>query len=411
MKRLAGYTAIILGTLTVIILLWEFRGAILLFLLSLVVAAAVRPIHNYVRQYGLPSSLALVLIYTIGLTIIGTLFYTISGLLLRDLQQISNDFALTYEQIKLEWPKGNAFQQTVAEQLPPPLDFYKALAGEEGIVLFGTLIDVTSIIFTILGQVLIILVLSIYWSADRARFERLWLSLLQAEQRVQAREVWREMEEEVGAYLRGELVQGFLAGLFLGFGYWLLGLNYGTTLAVLGALVWLVPLVGGVLAVIPVFLVGLSSNVVVAVAAATYTLIVFLALELVIEGQLFDRQRYSSLLLVLGMIMLATDFGLLGLIVAPPLMVAIQILFNALLVQKSVVGAAAAARPQRQLVDLKERIAVVKKKMAELELDEPSSPETASLLERLTKLVEEADETLPPLKVEPAVAPSGVPTG
>jgi predicted PurR-regulated permease PerM len=402
MKHLASYTAIVLGTLMVILLLWEFRGAILLFLLSLVVAAAVRPIHNYVRQYGLSSTLALVLIYAIGLTILGVSFYTISGLLLNDLEQISNDFALTYEQIKLEWPKGNGFQQTVAEQLPPPLDFYKALAGEEGVALFGTLFDMSSVLFTILGQILIILVLSIYWSADRARFERLWLSLLPAEQRVRAREVWREMEEEIGAYLRSELVQGFLAGLFLGFGYWLLGLPYTTMLALFGALVWLVPLVGGVLAVIPVFLVGLSSNLVVAVAAAAYTMIVFLALELVIERQLFDRQRYSSLLLILGMIMLATDFGLLGLIVAPPLMVAIQIFFNALLVQKSVAGAAAAARPQQRLVDLKERLAVVKEKLAELERAEAPSPETASLLERLAKLMNEADETLPPpLEAEP----------
>jgi putative permease len=391
MKRLAVYTVAFLGTLTVLLLLWEFRGAILLFLLSLAVAAAVRPIHNYARQYGLSSSLALVLIYTLGLIVIGALFYTISGLLLRDLQQITDDFALSYEQIKLEWPQGDAFQQAVAEQLPAPLDFYKALAGEEGAVLFGTLFDVTSILLNIAGQFLIILVLSIYWSADRARFERLWLSLLSAEKRIRARDVWREVEYEIGAYLRSEVIQVFLAGLLLALGYWLLGLKYGATLALVGALVWLIPLVGGALVVIPVFLIGLSNNIFVATAAAVYTFIVFLALELVVEPHLFNRQRYSSLLLLLGIIMLAADFGVLGLIVAPPLMVAIQILFDAMLVQKSVV--APAAKPVLYLDDLRARLAAVKEKITEL--DEPPSPETLSLLERVTKLIEEADETLP----------------
>jgi predicted PurR-regulated permease PerM len=279
----------------------------------------------------------------------------------------------------------------VAEQLPPTLDFYKALAGEGGTILFGTLFGVTSVFFAFLGQLLIILVLSVYWSADRARFERLWLSLLPAEQRAWAREVWREIENEVGAYLRSELVQSFLAGLLLALGYWLLGLKYGTTLALVGALAWLIPLVGGVLAVIPVFLVGLLANPIVAVAAAAYTLIVFLALELVVEPHLFNRQRYSSLLLLLGMIMLAADFGLLGLVVAPLLMVAIQIFCNALLVQRA--GAMLVAAPEERLAGLQERLELVKQHMAELA--EPPSPETISLLERLTKLVEEADETLP----------------
>jgi predicted PurR-regulated permease PerM len=391
MKRLAGYTAMVLGTLTVVLLLWEFRGAILLFLLSLVVAAAVRPVHDYVRYRGVPSGLALVLIYTVGLIVMGLLFYMISGLLVRDLQQMADEFALTYEQIKAEWPQGNGFQQTVAEQLPPTLDFYKALAGEEGALLFGTLVDVTSIFFTLVGQFVIILVLSVYWSADRARFERLWLSLLPVEQRTRAREVWREMENEVGAYLRSELVQGFLAGLLLALGYWLLGLKYGAILALIGALAWLIPLVGGALAVIPVFLTGLQANPVVAAAAAAYTLIIFLALELVVEPHLFNRQRYSSVLLLLGMIMLAADFGLLGLVVAPLVMVAIQIFFNALLTQKS--AALPVAGPEERLAGLRERLALVKQKIAELA--EPPSPETASMLDRLDKLVDEAEETLP----------------
>jgi hypothetical protein len=152
---------------------------------------------------------------------------------------------------------------------------------------------------------------------------------------------------------------------------------------------------------IPVFLIGLSGNIFVAVAAAAYTFIVFLALELVVEPHLFNRQRFSSLLLLLGMIMLAADFGLLGLIVAPPLMVAIQIFFDAMLVQKSVV--APAAKPVLYLEDLRARMAAVRKRIAEL--DEPPSQETLSLLERLTRLIEEAEETLPDSPTETPPAP------
>ena len=403
MRRLAWYTTVVLGTAIVVLLLWQFRAEFLVFLLSLAMAAAGRPIINHLNdRYNLSPGLASILIYTVGLTLIGVLFYIISGLLLAELQQAANNFALTYELIKAQWPQGTAFQQAVAERVPPPTEFYQALAGERGVVLLETLFGVTSSFFAIIGQIFIILVLSVYWSVDRARFERLWLSLLPAEQRIGAREVWRNIEEGVGAYIRSELVQGFLAGLLLGFGYWSLGINYPITLALFAVLVGSIPLVGAPLAAILPLLVGLPNNPSLAIAAALCTVAVFLILEFVVEPHFFERQRYSSLLMVLGMIILANDYGMLGLILAPPLVVAIQILFGHLMRQSVPV---VASKPTLQVVDLQERLAAVQVMVTEL--DEPLPVEAASMLNRLAGLIEQAGETLPP--EPPAEPPTGTP--
>jgi putative permease len=397
MKRLAWYSTVVLGTVTIVLLLWQFRAEIFVFLLSLAMAAAVRPLINYLNdKYHLSPGLALVLTYTIGLIIIGVLFYTVSGLLLAELQQAANNFALTYELIKVQWSEGTAFQQAVVEHLPPPTEFYQALAGEQGVVLLETLFGVTSGFFVTIGNIFIILVLSVYWSIDRARFERLWLSLLPAEQRIGARDVWRNTETGIGAYIRSELVQGFLAGLLLGFGYWSVGINYPITLALVGVLLGSIPLVGAPLTAALPLLVGLPSNPSLAIAAALCTVAIFLILEFVVEPHFFDRQRYSSLLMVLGMIILANDYGLLGLILAPPLMIAIQI-FSGHFMRQSV--PVTAPKPTLQVADLQERLAAVQTMISELE--EPLPVETASMLDRLSGLVEKAGETLPELPTEP----------
>ncbi|MCZ7672142.1 MAG: AI-2E family transporter [Chloroflexi bacterium] len=70
---------------------------------------------------------------------------------------------------------------------------------------------------------LVILFLSLYWSLDRVRFERLWLSLLPPEQRARARDIWQTIESDLGSYIRSEVAQSLLAGLLLGLGYWALG--------------------------------------------------------------------------------------------------------------------------------------------------------------------------------------------
>jgi putative permease len=354
-------------------------------------AAAVRPLINALNnRYKLSPGLASILIYTLGLVIIGALFYTISGLLLIELQRAANNFAVTYEQIKAQWPAGTLVQQAIAERIPPPIQFYEALAGERGTVLLQTLFGVTANFFSILGTIAVILVLSVYWSIDRARFERLWLSLLPAEQRIGAREVWRNIENEVGAYIRSELIQGLLAGLLLGLGYWALGLRYPLTLALVGVLAGSIPLVGAPLAAALPLLIGLSTNPSLAIVAALSTAAIFLILELVVEPHFFNRQRYSSLMMVLGMIILAHDFGLLGLILAPPLVIAIQVLSGYLMRQSL---PAAVNKPSLQVTDLEERLAAVQ--MMASERDEPLPIETASMMQRLEGLVIKVSKALP----------------
>jgi len=64
-----------------------------------------------------------------------------------------------------------------------------------------------------------------------------------------------------------------LAGLLLGLGYWLLGSPYPALLALAGALACLIPVVGYVLAILPVLLVGLLTGVQLSLFTALYALV------------------------------------------------------------------------------------------------------------------------------------------
>ena len=54
MKRLAWFTGVILATCTAVLLAWEFRAAVVLFVLSLVIAATVRPLVDWFSARRLP---------------------------------------------------------------------------------------------------------------------------------------------------------------------------------------------------------------------------------------------------------------------------------------------------------------------------------------------------------------------
>jgi len=388
MKRLIWSAAIVFATLAGLVLLWQFRLAIVLFLLSLVTAAAVRPATDSLAESGLPRGVSILLVYLAGLLVLGAFLYLISGPFLKDLQQGTDNFVQTYEQIMSEWPQGTAFQQFVVAQMPPPDDLYKAIAGERGSMLLQNVIGMAQGFMVVVGQFFIILVLSIYWSADRLHFERLWLSLLPAERRTHARRIWRDLEQGVGAYTRSELLQSLIAGIVLGAGYWMIGLDYPVLLAAVGALLWLIPWLGAVLAMILPFVVGIGVSPLIAAVAVIYTLGVLLVLEALVEPRLFNRGRYSSLLVVLFLIVMTEAYGLLGLILAPPLAASVQILFRHLVRFFS--------SPSQ--VDTEQQIAALKQRLQEirLELDEREepSPEVSSLATRLEALIDKSEQAL-----------------
>jgi predicted PurR-regulated permease PerM len=389
-KRLAGYTAVVIATLGLLVVLWEFRAVVALFVLSLLAASAVRPLIERVVKIGLPLPIAMLLIYIALLGVVVLSLYAIWDSLIAEVQTLANYVAITYETRYPLWLEGSAAQQAIATRLPPPEQIYEALAGQEGGATVRALLGITQGVFAGLGGLALVLVLSIYWSVDRERFERLWLSLLPAAQRARARDIWRSIETGVGAYIRSEAVQAFMAALLLGIGYHILGLDYPTILAILGGIAWLIPVAGFVIIAVPVLVVGLAGDLGLAVAATLYTLAVLLILERVLEPRIFNRRRYSSLLIVLTMITLAQAFGVIGLIVAPPLAAAVQILLGRLFVQRN---GQTYANTAAQVTGLEERLATLRARFEKL--DEPDAPEIANMMERLDGLLQKASEAFP----------------
>jgi predicted PurR-regulated permease PerM len=330
MIRVIRYTVIIVITLTVLFLLWQVSMALVLFLLSLAVAAALRPLINSILEMHVSKPLALGVVYFLLVTyILGTIFLA-GPSLLNEIQRVGDDFVINYDRAKTEWPNnGTLFQKALAEQLPPSTELFQTLTSEDGIPALRSVFTLAQNFFSILGQLAIVIVLSLYWSADQLRFERLGLSLLPAEFHPKALHAWRSIESGVGAYLRSETVQSVLAGVMLWMIYSMIGLPYPTLLALWGSIARLVPWLGVLIAILPTLFIAIGNSSLGLVAIVSTIAVLFLLKE-VIEPRVFHRHKYSSLLIILFVIGLAQWFGFIGVILAPPLAVAVQIIFRQL---------------------------------------------------------------------------------
>ena len=384
-RQLVVIGTAVMTTLLALVLLWQFRIVVIYVLISLVLAATVRPRARNESRHSFTTRLLSILLYAVSIGLFGLLIFLVGRLLLGDLQQLAQTIAEQRNWVLPAWLQGGLFQQALDRWLPTPDKLFEAISSQRQLML-SAILGFTQGMGGFVSGFFVILFLSIYWSTNQNHFERLWLSLLPAEQRKHARDISRTLEHDLGAYIRSEIIQSLLAVLLLGTGYWMLGSPYPALLAVVGAVAWLVPIVGAVLAVILPLLLGLLTGAELSLFTVLYTLVVLIALQVWVEPRLFKRQWHNPILTLVILLAMADAFGLLGIILAPLLSVVCQILWKLLASDRL------APETVVQVSDLKERQARLLLVIAEMEGSPP--PLVVSSMARLSELIEKAEPLL-----------------
>jgi putative permease len=384
-KQLLVIGTAVMTTLLALVLLWQFRVVVIYVLISLALAATVRPVARSESRRNFVTRLLLVLLYVLSIGIFGLLIFLVGRLLIGDLQQLAQKISLQSTWMLPPWLEGGLFQQALDRWLPAPDKLLEAIISQRQLMI-SAILGLTQGVGGILSGFFVILFLSIYWGINQNHFERLWLSLLPSEQRTPARDIWRTLQRDLGAYARSEIIQSLLAVMLLGLGYWLLGSRYPALLAVVGAVAWLVPVVGAALAVIMPLLLGLLTGAQFSLFTVLYTVVVLIALQVWVEPRLFRHKWNNPILTLVILLAMADAFGLLGIIVAPPVSVSCQILWNLLVTDRL------APDTTVQISDLKERQAHLHLVIEEME--GPPPPLVLSSMERLAGLLEKAEPIL-----------------
>lgn len=394
MSRVALNTVIALSVLAGAYVVWELRAAVVLFVLSLALAASLRPFIVWLTRRGLPNLLSLTITYLIVFIAFGLLFLAAAGPLMTESQRLGDDAMLAYQTLYDSVPDKGQRQGNLSAYLPPPDDLLAAIAGEQGRELLQTVLGATFTLFGMAVDLVIIVFLGMYWSIDQVQFERLWLSLLPLEHRRAARDVWRSIEIELGSYVRSELIQSVAAGVLLWIGYRSLGQPYPVLIALVGAIAWLIPWVGVLLAVgavvalsTPLLVLHPHAVTTIVLPAVAYTSVVLLIMQHFVEPRFFDRRRYNSFVTAVIIFGMADVAGILGLVLGAPLAAVLQIAGG------HWVRSRITPMPRARTTDqtFQERLSALR---SDLHSQMRPSPELVSLIDRLAALVEQTEEVL-----------------
>lgn len=376
-------TAFSVVALTVFIL-WQVNEVVIYFLLSLILGAIIRPFADYLKG----KSRLQVILSVAGLLLIiagfGYLLYLSIIRLSKEVNLLVNTISNLKRWFLPVWLERLGFARTLLELLPPPGELFEIVTNDGGKILLPVLQNISTNLVTILSGLAVIIFLSVYWTGSQDRFERLWLSLLSVERRQKARMIWRQIDSSLGDYGRFLLVKFLLTWILISFSVYYLRSPYPVLLGLGVALANLLPIIGVVLALFFTLTIGLLSSILFYPWLLGFVLLVLTMLSIFVWPKLYQNKWDAPILRLLLLLIIGETMGLRWLILAPPLAVTIQIIWNSLStrLRKS-------SRPLMGLESLKLHQDNLSQAISDLE---NAPPALTNNITRLNQLVEEANQ-------------------
>jgi predicted PurR-regulated permease PerM len=131
-RKLVVFGMAVMTALLALALLWQFRMAVIYVLISLTIAAALRPLVQRLAGRRFMVRVAWILLYLAILGGFGFLLYLASKATIGEIQQFAQTVAVQDTWKLPVWLESSPFQLTVLAQLPAPSKLFEALTGSQG---------------------------------------------------------------------------------------------------------------------------------------------------------------------------------------------------------------------------------------------------------------------------------------
>lgn len=397
-RRIAGYTALVLATLTTLFVMYRLGQVVLLFIFSVMVAAALREPMLRLQRRGISRGVSILLLYLLIIAVLSGALYAIGQMLGEEIRTAGQRFPAMYDNVLRQWQQSPQQWQQIIAGVLPTTDQLLTSIGENGPQVAYQVAGLTYGLANVIISVLAILTLTFYWLVDEDRFIRLWLLLLPVQQRIVARHMWQDIERRVGTFVRSEAIQFIATLLLLWGGLWALDVRYAASWAFYGAIVQLIPWVGIPLTLLPAIPMFWTDPLTITLSAIFLIIVVGTFMDQAVEPWMGVVGIVHPIVSVVALMMLGETAGILGMLVALPLAATIQSLLSQIVLLNTTPRSTTLSIYSQQLQELRARV-------LRLHEDVPRHAEQRLAVEGMFKRLDELMDKTEHVVQERATAP------
>ena len=311
--------------------LWLAQGLILPVLLSMFFALIGNPIIRVLRRLWIPRFLGALLVIAGGLVIAGALGNQL-------IEPAGEWMKQAPKELKELAPKLRAMTKPVQEANRAAESFARAAGGESRPpqIVFTEVNEPYKVLTTtplMLAQVLAVVLLTFFFMVYGENLQRNAIALLHSRQQKKLTvEILQSVEGELSRYVLTISVINAIVGLVFAGSLYLLGFALPDALlwGTMAALLNYAPYVGPLIGIAVMLLIGLTEfdDLKALLPAGMYLLLHTLEGQLVTPIVLGRRMRLSPLVLILGLMVFGSLWGIIGLLLAVPLLVCVKLILE-----------------------------------------------------------------------------------
>lgn len=326
-SRVAVWTLAVVSVLLAITFLWFIRNVLFLLFLSILLATGIEPVVNALRRGPFNRSWGILFVYTMIFLSFGLVLYlTIPPLVDEGRNLVANFTDPQKSKASIQNIENEFLRNLVQTGYESFNSFISNFKPDMNTITLG--LTVFEVIFSSLS----VFVIAYYWLTERSQVRRYIAHWLREENRPRFRTLWSNVEEKLGAWVRGQLLMMLFIGVLSAIGYTLLGLKFALVLAFFAAITELIPMVGPYIGGAPAVLIALTQDF-----TLTIFVVVFIIVLQFIEGNLLVPRvmekavGVTPLTVIIGILVGSALAGISGALLAVPVAAAIQVIINNLL--------------------------------------------------------------------------------
>lgn len=237
---------------------------------AVVIASAIEPMTTWLMRRRVPRVLAVLLLYLCFFGILFFVVYVFVPPLFDELATVAGQLPRYIESSDV---LGSPTLKQVVMTLIPVGEVLPAVRATLGGASQSAIGTVSTIFGGALNFVLII-VLSFYLSVQERGIDTFLELVVPEKYEEYVIDLWRRSRRKIGLWMQGQLLLGFLIGVFAYLALSILGMKYALLLALVAAIFEVIPVFGPVMAAVPAVAIAFSDSVTLGVLVLGFYIII-----------------------------------------------------------------------------------------------------------------------------------------
>lgn len=284
------------------------------------------PVINWLEKHRVKRIWGVILLFVILLGALVGLIFLVVPYISEQVTQFAEafpDYVDSIGSIIMGWTENSVFEETTNNVI----EWFNGWVGElpNNIVNYLTtaITGISSVVSTLSSFIVILVTFPIilfFLLKDDKKFVSYVIKIIPPKFRKDTQSLAEVIAEQVGSYVKGQLMISFFLGIMMFIGFSIIGLKYAGILAIVASVTSIVPYIGATLAMIPAIIIALTTSWFMLVKLIIVWLVVQFVDGNFVEPNVMGKNlKIHPLTIIIVLLVLGELLGLVGLILGVPI--------------------------------------------------------------------------------------------